>query len=173
MKTYIHMGHLVRPHGILGEIVVNWYAISPFSSKTPFFIQKAAEEPKSVTVASYRLHNERLLVKLVEVNNRDQAELLRNYKLLTRRENLPAIDKDEAYICDLLGSKVVLPDGKLIGHFDHVVKGATQIWSIMTEENLEILFPAEPDFIKNFDLAAHIITIDPPEGLLELYLGQD
>ena len=170
MKThYVHMGQLVRPHGILGEIVVNWYAISPFSSQMPLFIQKTSEEPKSISIASYRLHNERLLIKLADINDRNQAELLRNYKLLTLRENLPAIAKNEAYICDLLGAKILLPTGQEIGHFSHVLRGLTHIWSIKTGDDQEILFPAEPEFIVEFDLENKSITIDPPIGLIELY----
>lgn len=174
MKThYIHMGQLVRPHGILGEIVVNWYAISPFSSKMPFFIQKDAEEPKSINIANYRFQNDRLVIKLTHINDRNQAELLRNYKLLTLRQNLPKIKANEAYICDLLGAKVYLTSGQEIGTFDHVLKGANQIWSILTKDNQEILFPAEPEFIVQFDLAKKAITIDPPAGLLEIYLNPD
>ncbi|MBQ9536853.1 MAG: 16S rRNA processing protein RimM [Desulfovibrionaceae bacterium] len=171
-NKYIHMGQLVRPHGILGEIVLDWYAISPFSSKLPFFIQERHKSTVSaVDIVGARLHQGRYLLRLAEICDRTAAETLRGAKLLTLRTALPPLDSDEAYICDLLGSEVKLTTGQVIGHFSHVVHGTgNPTWAIHTTTGCEILFPAMPQFLVDLNVEDHTITIAPPDGLLELYL---
>ena len=88
------------------------------------------------------------------------------------RESLPEPEEDEAYVEDLLGCDVLLPDGRRLGRLDHVEYPADQeIWVIAAQDEREILFPAQPCFIVGFDLDAPSVTIDPPEGLLEIYLS--
>ena len=169
-NMYIHMGQLLRPHGIGGEIVLDWYAVSPFSCQMPFWIQRASEDPSPVTITNVRTHHGRFLIRLNGVATRTDAEVRRNMKLLTVRSALPPLPTGEAYIADLIGAKVRLPNGQMIGHFSHVLANTSSaIWSIKTADNQEILFPAEPAFIQQ--LSAEEIIISPPEGLLELYLG--
>jgi 16S rRNA processing protein RimM len=47
------------------------------------------------------------------------------------------------------------------------------VWSIVTDDGKEVLFPAEASFIEGFDLEGERIHIAPPEGLLDIYLGGD
>lgn len=173
-NKFVHMGQLVRPHGINGEIVLNWYAVSHFSCPQSFWLQKKTEPPVAVTITHARNHNGRILVTIAGVDSRTRAENFRNAKLLRKREELPPLNDDEAYVCDLLGSAVLLADGTLLGHFSYVLHGTGgKIWVIAREDGTEILFPAQPEFILSLNLQDHVLTISPPEGLLELYLGEE
>ncbi|MCR4666208.1 MAG: ribosome maturation factor RimM [Desulfovibrio sp.] len=168
--NYIHMGSITRPHGISGEIVLEWFAISPFVLQYPFFLQKGSEAPEPVTIESVRRHNGRLLIRLKDVQTRDQAERFRGCKLLTARSALPAPKENEAYIADLLGADVFLEDGTRLGRFHDTVRGALPTWIIRTDRGEEILFPQEQQFIVSLDAEAGRIVIAPPPGLIELYL---
>ena len=91
---------------------------------------------------------------------------------MLRREDLPEPDDDEMYLEDLLGCDVVLPDGARIGRLDHFEYPAgLEMWVIMTDDDKEVLFPARPEFIAGFDPEAPAVVIDPPEGLLDIYLA--
>ncbi|MCI7568134.1 MAG: ribosome maturation factor RimM, partial [Desulfovibrio sp.] len=69
------------------------------------------------------------------------------------------------------GCAILLEDGRRLGTLDHVEFPAGQpLWSIHTDDDREILFPAQPRFIAAFDTDAPSITIAPPEGLLDIYL---
>ena len=75
---------------------------------------------------------------------------------------------------DVLGFAVILPDGSRLGVLDHVEYPAgLEVWSIVTDDGKEVLFPAEASFIEGFDLEGECIHIAPPEGLLDIYLGGD
>lgn len=172
-ERYIHMGSLCRPHGISGEISVDWYGISPFSLNIPFYLQTASEEPVPVVIENARRKNGKLLVHLEGIASREQAALLRGKKILTLRSCLPPPSEGEAYISDLIGASVLLKDTTYIGRFSHIVAGTrTKVWSIITDTGTEILFPAEEEFILLLDVDHKRIVIDPPAGLLDLYCSK-
>ncbi len=162
----IHMGTLARPHGIKGEICINWHADSPLLLDAPFWVQAGSGAPRRVRALACPL------LLLEGVADRTAAEALRGCKLLVPRASLPAPEEDEAYVEDLLGCDVLLPDGRRLGRLDHVEYPADQeIWVIVAPDGREVLFPAQPCFIVGFDLDAPSVTIDPPQGLLEIYLA--
>ncbi|MCD7983774.1 MAG: ribosome maturation factor RimM [Desulfovibrio sp.] len=170
--TMIHMGTLARPHGIKGEICIDWHADSPLLLDAPLWLQAGNGAPRRVRALACRWHKGRPLLLLEGVADRTAAEALRGCKLLVPRESLPEPEEDEAYVEDLMGCDVLLPDGRRLGRLDHVEYPADQeIWVIAAPDEREILFPAQPCFIVGFDLDAPSVTIDPPEGLLEIYLS--
>lgn len=138
----------------------------------PFWLQARDEPPRRARALSCRMHKGRPLLLLEGITDRNMAEALRGQKILLDRADLPEPGEDEAYLEDLLGCDVLLPEGRRLGRLDHFEYPAGQeIWAIVTDQGDEVLFPARPEFITGFDLAARTVSIDPPEGLLEIYLG--
>ncbi len=172
----VEVGVLTRPHGILGEIRIHYYAESLDLLRCGrVYLQAGNREPRRVEVESVRLHGGTPLVRFAEAPDRTAAEVLRGQTLLVEDAALPELDEDEVYLHDMLGLDVLLDaDGSRLGTLDHVLfHGEQEIWSIVTPEGREVLLPAVPEFVTEIDLDAGIIRIVPPEGLLELYLGQD
>lgn len=172
----IEVGVLGRPHGIRGEIRVNYYAESlDLLLGGRVYLQAGNREPRRVEVESVRLHGGMPLLRLVEAPDRASAEVLRGQTLLVEEASLPEPDEDEVYLHDMLGLDVLLDeDGSRLGTLDHVLfHGEQEIWAIVTPDGHEVLLPAVPEFVTDIDLDAGIIRIVPPEGLLELYLGQN
>ena len=170
-KDCIHMGTLSRPHGIKGEICVDWYADSPDPLRSVFYLQSGREAPRRVEGAKLRMHQGRPLLTLPQVADRTQAETLRGVRILVPRDALPPLSEDEAYLHDVLGLTVVDHDSNsVLGVLEHVeFTAGHDLWSIRTEDGREILFPAVEEFIVDFDLEAGEVRVSPPQGLLELY----
>lgn len=169
-ESLLQMGVAGRPHGIKGEIGVNWQAEVPPGSGDQLLFQAGDASPVPRRVVSSRMHNGRLLLTLDGIDDRTKADALKGQKILMRREQLPPPGDDEAFAEDLPGCSVYLVDGSPLGILDHVEFPAGQmIWSIHTPEGREILFPAEPCFIKALDMKKREAVIEPPPGLLEIY----
>ncbi|MBO4313613.1 MAG: 16S rRNA processing protein RimM [Desulfovibrio sp.] len=172
-EAFVHMGTLGRPHGISGEIALNWFAVSPFSCSGEYFLQAGDRPPAPVRVLSAHLHKDRPVIRIEGVEDRTSAAALTGRKVLVRRSSLPEPADGEAYVSDLLGCGVFLEDGTPVGRFDHVEHSVGRpVWAIVAGGGREMLFPAEPDFILSLDAAAGRIVIAPPPGLLELYLEE-
>lgn len=169
---YVELGAVARPHGIRGELAVDWYADAPPAGFPRLWLARPGAEPQAVEVLASRVHKGRPLLTLAGVTSRDGAEALRGALLCVPRAELPEPGEGEAYLTDLMGAEVVLPDGSRIGRLDHVEQpGGQEIWAIRTDAGREVLFPAQADFIRSFDLASRRVCIDPPPGLLDVYLA--
>lgn len=164
------MGFIRRPHGIRGELGVDWKGESLPEPGDLIYLGNGETEPAAWVVAASRNHNGQLLLSLKGLEDRTSAEKLAGSKLYLPRDAVPPAGEDEAFVADLPGCQIFLPDGALVGELDHVeFPGGKMIWAIKGTGNAEILFPAEPQFISDLDMERRRIVIDPPEGLLEIY----
>ena len=168
----ITAGKIVKPHGIKGEVCLESYLDSPSIFSGQVFLQFGKHSPKQFTIKSFRAHQGRLLVTFENICDRTVAESLRGATVLVPKQNLPEPQPGEFYIQDLIGLTVLLTHShKNIGHITDVQLGTGQeLWLIESANGKEILFPAVPEFVEEIDLVKGEVLINPPEGLLELYL---
>lgn len=168
----ITAGKIIKPHGIKGEVCLESYLDSPSLFLGHVFLQFGKASPKQYTIKSYRAHQGRLLATFENISDRTTAESLRGASVLIPKQNLAEPIPGEFYIQDLIGLKVLLVDThELIGQIVNVMLDTGQeLWVIESAQGKEILFPAVPEFVEEIDLDKEEVLINPPEGLLELYL---
>lgn len=170
-EDLIHMGTIRRPHGVRGEVALDWHGDRPFSPDMPFILD-LGETRRPIRLIEARTHHGSILIGIDGISDRDHAEELRGGRLMLPRTSLPLPEKDEIYVADLPGFMVCTADGTEIGRLESVDYPAGKaVWSIRTADDQEILFPAEPCFIQSFDSARKIVHINPPPGLLDVYLA--
>ena len=172
-SSLVVLGRLAKPHGVKGDIRVDYYADSADLLDKPLMLRAGRFAPRPIRVRDWHLWKDQLILGIEGCNDRSAAEQLRGQELLIDASFLPEADEDEPYLRDLVGLSVRLEDGTLVGELESVDFPAGQeMWSIRAPENeggYEILFPAVPEFVLDIDLSAETVTIAPPEGLLDLY----
>jgi 16S rRNA processing protein RimM len=175
----VAVARVAKPHGIRGELCMDIHAGSPllFAPGRTLFVAAPAPKggglgrPKPFEIAASREHTGRMLVTLKGVGDRTAADLLRGAEVYIAEADMPEPDEGEEYLFRLLGSRVELEDGADVGVFEAILDTPGQItWVIRGKRGEEILFPAVPEFILGLDAGRKKIVIDPPPGLLELYL---
>jgi 16S rRNA processing protein RimM len=170
------VGGVAKAHGIRGEIRIVSHAESPslFGRVPALFLRDGSRPPRSFGVRSWREHQGDVLLILEGIDDRDKAEALRGREVLVREEDLPDLDEGEHYLYQMLGCRVILEDGTEVGVLENFFENGDQdTWIIVNGAGTEILLPAVPEFVLDVDLDAEVITIDPPEGLLDLYLNPE
>jgi len=154
---------------------VEYYAESPELLEKPLMLRAGRFAPRPVRIREWSLWKDQLILTIEGVNDRTQAEQMRGQELLIDASHLPEAEEDEPYLRDLLGLAVKLESGEVIGELEDIDFPAGQeMWVIRAPESeggYEILLPAVPEFVLDIDLDAEVVTIAPPEGLLELYRG--
>lgn len=164
-EKLICVGVVTRPHGVRGEVCVDWYADDPSFLDHVLHVEIPGRAGCRMRAVQHRAHKGGLLVFFDGVETRDAAEALRGSTLWIERSSLPPLPEGEAYIEDLLDRRVVLADGSEVGVLHHIEMPAGQmVWALRSEE-FEFLFPAQREFIVSL---GDPVVIDPPDGLLEV-----
>ena len=110
-----------------------------------------------------------MLARIDGVTDRNAAERLRGLRLYVAREALPPGAEGEWYHVDLVGLRAVGVDGKEYGKVLAVEDfGAGTVLEVGDEaDGRSFLLPFSDQAVPTVDIAAGVVTIDPPAGLLE------
>ncbi|MDO5538216.1 MAG: ribosome maturation factor RimM, partial [Desulfovibrionaceae bacterium] len=146
-EKQVCVGAVTRPHGVRGDVCVEWYADAPSFLDQEVRLEFPGGKSRLIRARQYRLHKGGLLVSFDGIASRDEAEFLRGATIWIPRDRLPELPDGEAYLDDLLGLRVELPDGTFAGVLDHIEMPAGQmVWALRDGES-EVLFPAHKQFI--------------------------
>lgn len=172
MSQFIAVGRITKPHGLKGEVCVDFYADSPSILGDTVYLQTGQGGREVYGLDNARFHHGRLLLTLDGVPDRNTAELLRGAEIVVPRARLPKLEDGEVYLFELPGLAVVLSaTGEALGRIDGVdLSSGQEIWRIITPDGKEVLFPAVPEFVDEINLDSRKARISPPPGLLEIYL---
>jgi len=157
------VGRVIRPRGIIGEVIVE-----PLSDH-PSRFEAGAElwlDENCMTVAESRHDKGRWILLFDGLTSRDAAEELRGGELVVDASALPPLDDDRYYFHDLVGCCLEDSRGTCLGMVTGVVPGIPG-WLEIDHEGKSALIPMVRAFLREVDLAAKRIELDPPTGLLE------
>lgn len=129
---------------------------------------RPAESGLSLSVQGAREFKGGLIVRFEDVRDRDAAEALRGRTLLIRREEARPLDSGEYFLHDLVGLEVWSSDGERVGRVAAVYEGGAGHFLGVDDGRRERLVPFAGRIVRNVDLEAGRIVIEPIPGLLEL-----
>jgi 16S rRNA processing protein RimM len=166
----VAVGRVGRAHGIRGAVVVGVRTDEPelrFAKGSRLDTDPSGVGP--LTVAATQWHSGELLVRFEGVSDRDAAEELRGTWLVVDSATIaPPDDPDEFNDTDLIGLTVRTADGVIVGTVDDVLHPAQDVLVVKTPDDREIMVPFVKAIVPEVDIKLGVLTIDPPEGLLNL-----
>jgi 16S rRNA processing protein RimM len=171
---YVVVGRIGRAHGLKGEVSVEPRTDEPerrFVVGAVLATQGQGAEGRahwpSLTVASTRTHQGRLLVHFEEIADRTTAESARGTELTVpvAPEESPE-DPEEFYDHQLVGLRVETVAGAAVGELLRVEHNAAQDLLVIGTEHGEVLFPFVEVLVPEVDLAGGRIVLDDRPGLL-------
>jgi 16S rRNA processing protein RimM len=176
--AFIIVGRVRKAHGIRGEVVVEAITDAPdavFAPGRRVFAGTAAGDlapnRTELHVDSSRPFNEGLLVGFAEVPDRNVAETWRGRYLLLPADEIPAPGDEEIYVHELLGMRVELESGELVGTVDETYELpqglALDVRRAPPREKETLLILYDDRTIASVDKNSRVIVVTPPEGLLE------
>jgi len=168
------VGRIGRPHGIRGEVVIGVRTDEPdlrFAAGATLGSGPAPEAdtpPAQLTVASARWHSGQLLVAFAGITDRTAAGELTGNWLSVDSSQLPAPpDPDEFRDHELIGLSVRTRAGQAVGVVTDVLHHGQDLLVVRHPDGEEYLVPFVRAIVPEVDVAAGLIVIDPPPGLLD------
>ena len=140
MSEWIEIGKIIAPQGLKGDLRV--YPSSDFPERfiepgKRWLLSPGQLEPRSIELLRGRyLPNKGLyVIELAGIENREQAERLRNSQLLIEEGDRPQLEEDEFYVPDLIGLTVINQlNGETIGKVINIIFAGNDLLEI--EKNL-------------------------------------
>jgi 16S rRNA processing protein RimM len=171
LAELVTVARIARPQGIRGEVVADLLTDFPerFARLGEVHLAKPGGPVERRTLEMARLHNGRIILKLKGCDTRNEAEYLRDARVLVTRSELIKLPADTYYNFDLLDCVVSTTKGQPVGKVVDVQKyGAAPLLAVKSDEGKEFLIPLTNSICLDVDVAQKRIVIDPPEGLLDL-----
>ena len=170
------VGRVGRPHGIRGEVVIGVRTDEPelrFAVDATLGFSPAPDDdpPAGATlrVAARRWHSGQLLVAFAGITDRTAASALTGTWLSVDSSQLPAPpDPDEFRDHELIGLSVRTPAGEAVGVVTDVLHPGQDVLVVRPPQGGEHLVPFVKAIVPEVDVAAGVLVIDPPPGLLDL-----
>lgn len=169
------VGRIRRSHGVRGDVVVEPLTVEPevvFAASRRLIGGTARGDPgprpSELHVAWSERFQKGFRVHFQEIGDRDVADTWRDRYLLLPRSELPPPPEGLVKLEDLIGSRIELPDGQLVGTvqaFYDLPQGI--VLEVSRPPADSVLVPYREEFVKRVDVGARLIVIDPPAGLVE------
>lgn len=173
MEKYISIGYTKKTKGVKGELkieVADIYWEDFQKSTVVFLLQKGKEMPFFIE----KIINEKeLLLKLEDIDSKETAHDLTSKELFLRASDVSKKEEAITTNSDLKFGHIVnyqIEDQTLgnIGIIAEVLEFPQQEMAILFIEEKEILIPLNDALILKIDEANRVVTMDLPEGILEL-----
>lgn len=159
----ILVGKISNPHGIKGWVKVISFTdpIENILSYKKLTISDNQTE-KTYCLEDSRIQGNKIVIKLEGVNNRDDADLLKNLQIEINRSDLPKLEENSYYWEDLVDFNVIDIKGMHVGKVDSLFRtGSNDVLVIINETKQRLLVPfIMEEVIKYVDLDKELISID-------------
>ncbi len=169
-----YLGKIVKKYSFKGEILAKLDTDEPHlyenieaifvdlrGNLVPFFIE------------SSQLHKSELLrVKFEDVDSEADADALIKSELYLPLELLPQLEDDKFYFHEIIGFTMTDVNFGDVGIITGVNDATSQSLFEVNQNGIEILIPMNDEFITKVDKPNKTITVNTPEGLIDLYLEE-
>jgi 16S rRNA processing protein RimM len=176
---FLAVGRILRPHGLRGEVRVEIHTDSPerFALYEQVYLAPAQADPGPSGLLSappfttpyglegHRFHGKWVLLKLAGIDDRTQAETLRDLWVWISPEQAAPLEEGEVYLHDMLELQVVTDEGEALGQIVQIIEtGANPVYVVRGPRG-ELLLPDTDEVILDVDLEAQLVTVHLLEGL--------
>ena len=168
MEQYFEIGEIVNTHGVKGELKVmpltdqvkryddlEWVYVDVNGNMKKYFIE------------GVRYHKQFVLLKLENVDDMDNASLLKSSFIKIPKEFAIKLPEGSYFISDLIGCSICDKDRGVLGDIVDVIQtGSNDVYLVRMANKKDVLIPAIKDVVKEIDINNKAVKIELLEGLI-------
>ncbi len=174
---FVVVGQVSKPHGTKGELFVWPLTDRPEETFIPEVELLVADASGNlpevgwppVRITGVRPFKRGYLLVVEGVRDRNEADPFHGRYLLRAFGELPPLAPDEIFHHQLVGLSVHTVEQVVVGEVLEVYEARpVDLLEVRKGEGETVLVPFHRDIVVGWDLKARTLTIDPPEGLLDV-----
>jgi 16S rRNA processing protein RimM len=165
------IARIIKARGIRGEVACTLETDFPerFSSLDQVTVVMADGARLQLRLEDHWFHNQRVILKFQGYDSMTAAEGLAGGRLVVDEADAGPLSEGQYLEREVIGSEVITADGRKLGLVTGVMRtGGTDVLILEAIDGREQLIPFADEICTQVDLAAKRITVDPPNGLLDL-----
>ena len=167
-EELVAVARVAKTRGVRGEVAANLLTDFPerFEGLEELIAVTPAGERRRLKVEKSWLHGGRVVLKFAGYETPEAAKELVGYELTVPESEAVALAEGEFFDWQLAGCRVETVEGRALGEVAEVLHyGAAPVLVVRGER--EHLIPLAESICVEIDVAAKLIRVDPPEGLIE------
>lgn len=164
------IGYIHKPHGLKGEVTVGIDPDCPveFEALETVFLEKG-QVLVPYFIETLSVTGQKAIVKFEEVDDHSKAEYISKSGIYLPKSERPKSGRGEFYEDEIIGFEVHDTDLGVIGIVSELVAaGPNKLLSITSSTGNEILIPLNSPFIKSINKSKKTVSVELPEGYLEI-----
>jgi 16S rRNA processing protein RimM len=170
-KHLVEIGTIKRIHGVSGEVQVLWLPnVNPNEKELLESVFIAIDGiPVPFFIASIRGNNADIaIVRFDEIDTANDAAEFVGASLLAMQSERK--EEDALFLDDLVGYTILDETGNLVGQIFGLEEYATNaVFMVRGKSGKEIILPAATELMLNINEDTKTLTLQVPEGLLDIY----
>jgi 16S rRNA processing protein RimM len=165
----IKIGKVMEPRALKGELKIHLFSgEAPWIDSVKNLFLKIKDEPVSHGITSAIQKGTQLIVKLKGMNDRTMAEKWVGAEVWISEDHFNTKPGENFYLREILGFKVFANENEIGIIVDFDSNGSQDLIVVENAEKKKILIPLIKEFIIKIDNAKKMISMNLPEGLLEV-----
>ncbi len=167
----VAVARVAKPRGVRGEVAAD--LLTDFPERFKGLEELIAVFPgggrRRLKLEGHWLHGDRVVLKLEGYDTPEAAAALAGCELAVPESEAVELAEGEFYDWQLEGCRVETVEGRAVGAVSEVLHtgGEAPVLVIRDEGGRENLVPLAESICVEVDVAARLIRVDAPEGLLE------
>lgn len=165
-------GKITKTHGLKGEVTVKLDVVNPsdFNDLRYVLIEDKGNYIPYF-IENQKINGDKMIVGFQDVNKIEQAVAFIGKAVFLPNEFMPEIGDDDFYYREIVGFKMIDSVKGEIGEISNVLEYPTQAVIQVMKDEKEILIPIHDDIVQKIDKKAKTLTVNAPEGLIDMYLS--
>lgn len=171
-KDCFYLGKIIKKFSFKGEVLVKLDTDEPelYENIDVLFVD-LRDNLVPFFIESSQFHKSELLrIKFEEVDTEQDADAILKCDVYLPLKFLPKLENDKFYFHEVIGYTVEDLNFGKVGIIKSINDATSQALFEIDRDGVEILIPLNDDFIKKVDKKKKLITVDTPEGLIDLYI---
>lgn len=178
----IKIGKITAPVGLKGEVRILSFSEDPYRFEDLEYVYYS--DGQKAGIQNVRYKGTQVILKLEGIEDRNASEAARGRELFMDAEDLPELEDGQYYVRDIVGFSVVSVDGEVLGELKDVLTDRAQDLYVVrpvrsegsggsdesdgSNKKKDLLIPGAGEIIRSVDIEEKVITVDLPDGLIDL-----
>jgi 16S rRNA processing protein RimM len=167
-KDYFKIGYIAKTHGLKGELTMAMMPECPDPEGIKSFFVEINQNLVPFFIQSISVKGDKAFVKFEDVNTIDEANVLKGCSLFLAKTEREKLGRGEFYNDEVVGFEVTDNDAGILGVVREVFESGPNRFLMIDWHEKEVMIPINGPFIKSINKSKKKISVELPEGFLEI-----